>query len=111
MQYQPYLLASQPLSRRPQPRAERERILRRYDLASLAVAYKVTLKLPLSQDVSHIARDAMIPAILDAEYGRSDSAGAHPQRSLRHWSNTCEGALTPPACASWTAPQSAGHAN
>lgn len=53
-----------PLSRR-----EREEMLEGYDLPSLMMAYKVTLRLPLEEDVSRVPARAAIDAILDAECG------------------------------------------
>lgn len=53
----------------PQSRREREEILEGYDLPSLLMAYKVTLKLPLEEDVNHVSGRAMIDAILNAECG------------------------------------------
>ena len=48
--------------------ARRERILRKYDDSSLAVAYKVTTKMPLSADVGQLSRDEMVDAILAKEF-------------------------------------------
>jgi glycine cleavage system regulatory protein len=49
-------------------RTRREQILRTYDDNSLAVAYKVTMKMPLSTDVGHLSRDEMVDGILATEF-------------------------------------------
>jgi hypothetical protein len=104
-----YDVANQSLSPRLHLRAERERILRRYDVASLAVAYKITFKLPLSQDVGHLTPDAMINAILDAEYGNGTAESeARRQSSLCCWADAVQRQCHALAGASWTAAHSTG---
>jgi hypothetical protein len=49
-------------------RARRERILHTYDDGSLAVAYKVTMKMPLSAGIGHLSRDEMVDGILATEF-------------------------------------------
>ena len=52
-----------------QTRDERNEMLKRYDIRSLVVAYKVSLKLPMSSDIGGISAENMIRTILDVEYG------------------------------------------
>jgi hypothetical protein len=50
-------------------RAEQEKILRDHGHPSLMVAYKCALGLPLTFDATNLSIDAMIKAILDADFG------------------------------------------
>jgi hypothetical protein len=49
---------------------ERQAVLRRYDFASLMVAYKLARRLPLDMNVSHLTPDVMIDVIVEFERTR-----------------------------------------
>jgi hypothetical protein len=53
-------------------RAKREIVLRKYDIGSLRVAYKVTMKRPLTHDLGDLSAEYMINAILNAEFPNCD---------------------------------------
>jgi hypothetical protein len=49
-------------------RARRKQILQSYDRNSLEIAYKVTLNVPLTTDLSGLPSDQLIQAILFIEF-------------------------------------------